>query len=221
MTQLCRRLEAGLPALRAFMIAWALAFVLFGSAAAEAQTVDLRSPAVEVLTWLATLLTTVLIAVATIATRFLFAKFGLTNSQFEQNLNDRLNDIIHKGMDFALANAVNEVQKPGSGLEAVKFDNYFISMAASYVAERAPGILQRFTVSQQKLEEMIWARIPAYMQTVPITGGASKPETARAVEAVTGTKEPAAPVVVEPKRETPLPADKSSGIFTEAPNTGS
>lgn len=190
-----------------------------------AQTVDLRSPALEVVTWLFGLLATILSALGTVAIRLVMSRTGFSNSQLEQNLNDRLNDIIFKGMDYALATAKNEVMKKGSGLEAVKFDNYFMSLAASYVAERAPQILKRFSVTQQKLEEMIWARIPAYVQTVPITGGATTSETAKQVAAVTGGPEAATstpPVVVQPKAETPLPAGKASGIFgaNEAPNTG-
>jgi hypothetical protein len=195
---------------------------------AHAQTVDMRQPAVDVLTVVAGLLGTALTALAGVAVRLVFAKFGLANSQYEQNLNDRLNDIIYKGIDFAFATAVNEVQKKGSGLEAVKFDNYFMSVAASYIAPRAAGILSKFTVTQEKLEEMIWARIPSYMQTVPVTGGAKTPETVKAVSREMGrdvsspTAQPA-PVIATDMKETPLPADRPSGIFSgtdKAPDTG-
>lgn len=195
--------------------------LIVSATGAHAQTVDLRSPAFEVVTWVAGLLATALTAVATVVIRLVLVKIGMENSKLEQNLNDRLNDIIFKGMDFALATAENEMKKKGSGLEAVKFDNIFISYAASYIAERAPEILRKFTVTQEKLEEMIWARVPAYMQTVPITGGAKTPETVKQVERVTGGAT-STPVIVEPVRETPLPADRGTGIFKtgEAPNTG-
>lgn len=186
-----------------------------------AQTVDLRQPAVDVLTWLAGVLVTVLTVLASVGIRFVLAKFGLAKSQYEQNLNDRLNDIIHKGIDYALANAINEVNKPGAGLAAVKFDNYFISLVASYVAPRAPEILARFKVTQEKLEDMIWARILPYTNTVPISGGASTPASVREVNRATGGPNTPAPVVVETRAETPLPEAKGSGIFTDAPNTGS
>lgn len=206
------------------MLVLVLIMLLMSAGAASAQAVDMRSTAVELLTWLANALVTIVIAAVGIGIRLLFAKFGLANSQYEQNLNDRLGDIIHKGMDFALATAINEVQKKGSGLEAVKFDNYFLSLAASYVNARAPEILGRFKVSQEKLEEMIWARIPAYMQTVPITGGAATPATGKEVNRATGgpdTSTPA-PVVVTPKVETKLPdAENSTTVFREAPATGS
>jgi hypothetical protein len=206
------------------ILALVLIMLLMSAGAASAQTVDVRSTAVEVLNWLANALVTVVIAAVTVGIRLLMAKFGLANSQFEQNLNDRLSDIIHKGMDFALATAINEVQKKGSGLEAVKFDNYFMSLAASYVNARAPEILTRFKVSQEKLEEMIWARIPAYMQTVPITGGAATPATGKEVNRATGGPNVVtpAPVVVTSKVETALPDDQGSAkVFREAPETGS
>lgn len=205
----------------------ALTWITVTAALAEpvvAQTVDMRGPAADVLTWVAGVLGTALTVLASVAVRFVMAKFGLANSQYEQNLNDRLNDIIHKGIDFAMATAMNEVQKPGSGLAAVKFDNYFMSVAASYIAPRAAGILAKFNVSQEKLEEMIWARIPAYMNIVPVTGGAATPATVKEVNRVTGSGgsgDAVAPVVVEPRTETPLPADKASGIFATAPDTGS
>lgn len=192
--------------------------------AAAAQTVDMRSTAISVLEWLANLLTMTLIALLGIAIRFVSAKFGLANSQLEQNLNDRLNDIIHRGMQYALATAINEIQKRGSGLEAVKFDNYFISLAASYVNERAPEILKKFSVTQEKLIEMIYARIPDYATQVPIVGGASATSTAKAVQRETGG--PAAdaprPVVTGPRTETPLPDPEERTTFRTqaAPDTG-
>ena len=201
-----------------------LAITVAAVTPAFAQTVDLRQPAVDVLTWLGGALVTVLTVLASIAIRFTLAKFGLAKSQLEQNLNDRLNDIIHKGIDYALANAINEVNKPGAGLAAVKFDNYFISLVATYVAPRAPEILARFQVTQEKLEDMIWARILPYTQSVPISGGATTPASVKEVNRVTGggvSGEVSKPVVVEPRTETPLPEPKASGIFTEAPNTGS
>lgn len=210
--------------MRRIMMTAAIVLV-FSAGAAVAQTVDMRGPATDVLTVIAGLLGTALTALASVAVRLVFAKFGLANSQYEQNLADRLNDIIHKGIDFALATALNEVQKRGSGLEAVKFDNYFMSVAASYIAPRAAEILTKFKVSQEKLEEMIWARIPAYVNAVPITGGAATPATVKEVSREMGrpVSEPVAqpkPVVVEQPKETPLPADKSSAIFGTTPDTG-
>lgn len=176
------------------------------ASAADAQTVDMRSTAGSVLEWIAIALGTVLTTIVGVGIRLVMAKFGLANSQYEQNLSDRLNDIIHKGIDFALASAMNEVQKKGSGLEAVKFDNYFMSIAASYIAPRAGEILAKFKVNQEKLEEMIWARIPAYASVVPITGGAATPATTKEVGKATGGPASAAiPVVVQSQTDTPLP----------------
>lgn len=208
--------------LRYAVAAVLVAMIAVYGSAAMAQTVDMRGPATDILTGVAALLGTALTALASVAVRLVFAKFGLANSQYEQNLNDRLNDIIHKGIDFAFATAINEVQKPGSGLAAVKFDNYFMSVAASYIAPRAGEIITKFKITQEKLEEMIWARIPAYMTQVPVTGGASTPATVKEVSRemgrpVTDPVAQSAPVVVEPRTETPLPADRPSATFTEAP----
>jgi hypothetical protein len=223
---ICGSLQRGLPALSRFitaaMVAWAVTFVLCGSAIA--QTVDVR-PAVN------TLLDTAasVVAAATTITlgllsRFLWSRIGMSNSELERHLSDRLNDIIHKGIEFALTAAKNEVNKPGSGLEAVKFDNYFMSLAASYIVRSAPDIIKRFTITQARLEEMIMARLPAYLSEVPITGGASAPATVLTVNRETGmpqakTSDPvlSRPVVVdaaEPDRKPQVPG------FNEAPDTG-
>jgi hypothetical protein len=66
------------------------------------------------------------------------------------------------------------------------------------------------------------------MQTVPVTGGAKTPETVKAVSREMGrdvsspTAQPA-PVIATDMKETPLPADRPSGIFSgtdKAPDTG-
>lgn len=141
-----------------------------------ASGVDLRPALSAGLEWAAMALTTVLTVLGGFAIRFVSSKTGLANSEFERSLVERLDAIIHRGIDFAYTTAVNEVNKPGSGLADVKFDNWFMSLAASYIVRSAPDIIKRFKLDQTRIEEMIKARMPAYLANVPIEGGLPTPE---------------------------------------------
>lgn len=140
--------------------------------AAVAQTVDVRPVANTFVDTAVGALATVLSVVGAIGIRIAFNWVGLSNSQLERDLNDRLDDIIHKGIEFTKTIAQNEVAKHGSGLAAVKVDNVFVKWVADYVQPRAIGILKHFSVDRGRLEEMILARIPAHFQVLPTTGAA-------------------------------------------------
>lgn len=145
--------------------------------AAAAQTVDMRPAVSQVFDYALTALATVLTVLGGFAIRFVSSRIGLANSQLEADLASRLNDIIHRAIDYAKTTAQNEVNKPGSGISKVVVDNWFLSMAASYVNRSAPEIIKKFALSQQRIEEMIIARLPGY--EVPIQGGLPAPETTR------------------------------------------
>jgi hypothetical protein len=199
-------------------------FLVMMVACAEAQTVDMRPAVNAILETIAGVVGTAATIVLGIFGRYLLAKTGMSNSELERHMADRLNDIIYKGIEFALTAAKNEVNKPGSGLEAVKFDNYFMSLAASYIVRSAPEMLKKFSITQSRLEEMIMARLPNYVIEVPITGGVSATPTVKALNRETGVsygklEDPVItrPIVVdaaEPDRRSPVPG------FNEAPDTG-
>ena len=162
---------------KAIVACFVVAALIALSYPAYAQTgVDMRPLATSALEWLAMALTTVLTVLGGFAIRYVGARTGLSNSEFEKSLNDRLDDIIHKAIDSAHMAALNEVNKPGSGLAEVKFDNFFLSMAASYVNRSAPEIIKYFSLTQQRIQEMITARLPAYVASVPVAGGLPTPE---------------------------------------------
>lgn len=167
---------------------------------AHAQTVDMRPTALATIDYVATALGVVLTTLAGFGIRFLNARTGLLTTETEHNLALRLNDVIYRAIDYARIMAENEVKKPGSGLTEVKFDNIFVSWAASYVNNNAPGILARFQITDARLFDMIAARLPGYATpsvAVPVTGATPQPaivaEVARQVP-TTASK----PVVVSP-----------------------
>lgn len=159
-----------------FLCTFTLTFLpVLAIAQVTAQTVDMRPVAASALEWVATALGTALTVLAGFAVRFVSSKIGVANTELEASLAARLNDIIHRAIDFAYMTALNEVNKPGSGLAAVKFDNWFMSMAASYVNSSAPEIIKKFGLSQARIEELIIARLPAYAASVPVSGGLATP----------------------------------------------
>lgn len=167
-----------------FLVSFAYATVAFMAAApAIAQMtdgVDLRQTAVAGIEWVGMALGTVLTVLGGFAIRFVSSKIGLANSELEKSLADRLNEIINRGIEYAMTTAINEVNKPGSGLAEVKFDNWFMSLAASYVNTSAPGIIKKFGLTQERIEDMIKARMPAYLANVPIAGGLPTPDVPKA-----------------------------------------
>lgn len=114
---------------------------------------------------------------------WLKSKTKLQDNEFEALLANRLNDILHRSIEHAVIVAKNEVAKPGSGLEAVKFDNWFLNVAASLAMKQMPDIIEYFQISKEGIEEMIISRLGGYVNDVQIGGAAStanrSAETAR------------------------------------------
>lgn len=154
------------------LFAFGIAFAVIQPDIAFAQsTVDVRPALNEFLGWLQSALMVATTTLVAFGIRFVTGKIGLQDSELEASLNARLDEIIHKGIDYAYTTAINEVNKPGSGLEAVKIDNFFLSLVLSYVMDSAPEIIAWFGLTPTRIENMIKARLPAYMGNIPIEGG--------------------------------------------------
>jgi hypothetical protein len=212
------------------MIALLIGFAIFIAISIDpvyAQTtVDMRPTVNSILEYTAAALTTVLTVLAGFGIRFVAARIGMSNSELEASLMARLNDIIHKGIDYAYIAATNEVNKQGSGLEAVKFDNWFMSLAATYVNRGAPDIIKKFGLSQERIQDMIMARLPAYVAQVPVQGGLptspSVKEINRELNVDQGKTTGAAgtgAVVAQSAPIVPAPAPTAPVITTPAPTT--
>lgn len=169
--------------LAALAVVWQWLVFFDAIPAAVAQTVDVRPAVNTFLETAAGALFTVLSVVAAIGVKVAFGYVGLQNSHLEREFNARLDDIIHKGVQFALTAAQNEVAKRGAGLGAIKLDNWFIKVAADYIQPRAQDIMRQFKLDRTKLEEMILARAPSYFQIAPaaeaVAGGVATPPAAR------------------------------------------
>lgn len=160
------------------------ASVLLTAGPALAQTtVDMRPLADSALEWIAALATTVLTVLGSFGIRYVSSATGLANSQLEASLNARLVDGIHAAIGFALTAAQNEVNKPGSTIAAVSFNNWFLSLAASYVNGHFPEIIAQFSLTDDKIKAMIMARLQPYLAAIPVTGAATQPAIVTAATA--------------------------------------
>jgi hypothetical protein len=110
--------------------------------------------------------------------RWLASKTKLSDNEFEALLANRLNDILHRAIEHAVVVAKNEVSKPGSGLTAVKFDNFFMSVAVSLAMKSMPDIIRHFSLTKERIEEMIISRLDGYLGEVKPEGGAAAIERA-------------------------------------------
>lgn len=104
---------------------------------------------------------------------WLKSKTKMQDNEFEALLANRLNDILHRAIEHAVVVAKNEVAKPGSGLEAVKFDNWFLNVAANLAMKQMPDIIDYFQLSKESIEEMIVSRLGSYVNDVEIGGAAA------------------------------------------------
>lgn len=170
-----------LPLLVAVIIA--LLAVLTFAGAVEAQTVDVRPTVNAAIEWIAGAALTVFTALGGFGLRWIMVRIGLENSKLERDLQERLDFIVHKAIDYAVLTAQNEVAKRGAGLGAVKVDNWLIKVAADAVQESAPGILARFKLTRQDVERLVISRIsaalPVPVTPEPIAGGLASPPLAK------------------------------------------
>lgn len=180
-------------------IAAVVALFLLGVWAVSAQEVaapgagvaDMRPAAVALIEWLGVAAGAVVNVAGFLFVRWLSVRSGLDRSRLEAEYSTRIGDLLHKGIEYAITTAKNEAAKSDSPITAVKLDNWFLGVAASYVNKRAPELLGYFKIDEQALQEMIIARMPAYFTEVPVTGGVVATPTAVTVGDKMGI--PAAP----------------------------
>jgi hypothetical protein len=97
----------------------------------------------------------------------------LEDAEFEKVLADRANDIVHRGIAYAISALENEVKKQGSGITAVKVDNIFLRIAMDYIRSAMPDIIKKFNLTPDRVRDMILARIGDYASQVKVEGAAA------------------------------------------------
>ena len=166
MTQVQRKRALAALAGLTFALVFGLPlFMAFVTSPAYAQTVvDLKPAVLSLIDIVAAALGVASTILVGFATRFMATKAGLEKSRFEENLNMRLDDAIHKGIDYARTRVIQEVNDPNSSITSVRVDNFFLGLAVNYVAKRMPETLARFKIDPESLKEKIEARLPNYLE---------------------------------------------------------
>jgi hypothetical protein len=97
------------------------------------------------------------------AVSWLSTATGLKNAEMERVLADQANAILNRAISMAYAAALAKVNDPNSPIKKVEFDNVFINMAVNYALTSMPGIIAKFGLTEQRIRDMIIARLPDWM----------------------------------------------------------
>lgn len=111
-------------------------------------------------------------ALITFAMGWVKKKTQLEDAQFEGLLAARANDIVHRGIQYAITTLENEVKKQGSGAMAVKVDNIFLRLAVDYARWSMPEIIEKLNLTPDRIQNMILSRIGEYDSQIKVAGGA-------------------------------------------------
>jgi len=161
----------------AFIFAAALFTPIFGDVAAHAagvqlaQTVDFSPLANNAITAAITVLTIAAGVVSKFAVSFLASKTRLTDSTFEKLMADRVNDILMRAIDHADMWMKAQVADPQSSIREVRIDNMFIRIAVEYALRSMPDLIKYFGLTQQRIEDMIKARLNSFTDTPTVNSG--------------------------------------------------
>lgn len=152
----------------AMVATFALCAPVFAQVAAQVAApatggVDFTPVANTLITTIGSGLGVALTVVAGFLVNFLFGKAKLNDSQLEQLMVARLNDIILKGIDFGEAWLKAQVADPSSPIKHLTFNNLVLDVMAQYVVAGAPDILAKLKISDARIRDMIRARIAPYL----------------------------------------------------------
>lgn len=109
------------------------------------------------------------------AVGFLASKANLNNTQLEEMLATRVDFVVNKAIDYAVAWAKTEVADPKSAIRNVQFDNVFIDMAVRYVVSAIPDTLRKFNLTEEGIKKLVLARLNAVMGTPAVNSGSPTP----------------------------------------------
>lgn len=175
--------------MRRMIVAFAVLALL--AAPAYAQGTDVRPFLSQIIDVLAMVLMGAGSVLIGFLLRWLKSKTNMQDNEFEALMASRLNDILHRSIEHAVVVAKNEVAKPGSGLESVKFDNFFLNIATNLAMKSMPDIIDYFKLSKERIEEMIISRMGGYLGEVAVGGAAASAqksaEDARPSQALVAT----------------------------------
>ncbi len=170
--------------LAAFMVSLAISFILASPVLAQVAAqaagggVDFTPVANTMITTVGSALGVAATIVAGFLVQFLFSKAKLNDSQLEQLMVARLNDILLKAIDFGEAWMKAQVADPSSPIKHLTFNNLVLDVMARYAVASAPEIIAKFKLTDDRIKDMIKARIAPYLAAPKVDGGELKTITA-------------------------------------------
>src|SRR5882672_2603298 len=105
---------------------------------------------------------------------FLSSKAGLHDTQAQALLADRVNDILHRAVDYAEAWAKTQVADPNSQIHHVQIDNFFMAQAVRFAMSAMPDLIKTFGLTEARIEAMILARLNPIMPVPAANSGTPK-----------------------------------------------
>lgn len=163
----------------AFAVGFALFAPIFNTLAVQAatapdfspalaQTVDFSPIANNVIAVAVAVLTVAAGVVSKFAVGFLASKTKLSDSAFEKMMADRVNDILLRAIDHSEMWMKEQVANPNSQIRSVRVDNFFLRTAVEYAQRSMPDLITYFGLTEKRIEDMIKARLNAYVETPPV-----------------------------------------------------
>lgn len=145
---------------------------------AMAQAVTAPSGGVDftpLATQVLTAVTAILGVAATVLTKFavswMSSKTKINDTALEKLMADRVDDVLHRAIDYANAWAKAQVADPNSPLKHVQIDNFFLRQAVDYAVKSMPDLIAYFKLTDQRIADMIRSRLNSHLATpVPNSG---------------------------------------------------
>lgn len=111
---------------------------------------------------------------------FMASKMRINDSAAEKLAADRLNDILHRAIDYAEAWAKQQVADPTSPIRHVQIDNFFVAQAVSFALSAAPDLIQFLGLTETRIRTMIIARLNSVMPVPEVNSGSPPTYSERA-----------------------------------------
>lgn len=146
----------------------------FAQALAPAQPgrgIDFGPFALNIIDVLAMVATVAAGILSKFAISFLASKTKMTDNQFQALAADRVNDILHRAIEYAEAWAKTQVADPTSQIRNVQIDNFFLATAVNAAKGLMPDLINYFGLTEDKLKVMILARLNGYIKTPEVNSG--------------------------------------------------
>lgn len=141
-------------------------FVVLSIVPAMAQAVSAPSGGVDfsplannVITAVTAILGVAVAVLSKFAVSWISSKTSINDAALEQLMANRVDDILHRAIDYANAWAKTQVADPNSPLKHVQIDNFFLRQAVDYAVRAMPDLIAYFKLTDARIADMIRSRL--------------------------------------------------------------